>query len=255
MEIMDFFSFGCGEKRFVILPGLAIHSVMALQNAVESSYKDFAEEYTVYLFERPRVLREGCTVRDLACDTAQAMRELHIENADIFGVSQGGMMAQWIAIDAPELVHSLMLGATLAEPNETFLRVLDTWLHLAEAKDEDALLASFVDNVYSENTLKAYRETMITLGRGITDEEYCRFRILAESCRGMNTVPYLSSIRCPALVLGSEGDRVVTADGTRSLAEKLGCELYMYGAEYGHGVYDEAPDFRMRCMEFLKTLG
>ena len=255
MEIMDFFSFGRGKKTFVILPGLAIHSVMALQNAVESSYKDFAEEYTVYLFERPRVLREGCTVRDLARDTAQAMRDLHIENADIFGVSQGGMMAQWLAIDAPELVHSLMLGATLAEPNETFLRVLDTWLHLAEAKDEDALLASFVDNVYSENTLRAYRETMITLGRGITDEEYCRFRILAESCRGMNTVPDLSSIRCPALVLGSEGDRVVTADGTRTLAEKLGCELYMYGAEYGHGVYDEAPDFRTRCMEFLKTLG
>ncbi len=251
MVEMDYAVFGSGKKTFVILPGLSIHSVMGSAEAIANAYTDFSEEYTVYVFDRAKNLQAGYTIRSMAEDTAAAMKALGIEGADVFGASQGGMIAQYLAIDHPELVHKMILGSTLAKPNDTFNGIVDEWIRLAEEKNELGLLESFADSVYSQATLDAYREVLISSNRGITDEEYRRFIILAQACRSFDCFSELSSIQCPVLVLGSEGDGVVTAEGSRQLAEALGCEIYLYDDSYGHGVYDEAPDYRQRCLAFL----
>ena len=250
---MDYAVFGSGEKVFVILPGMSVHSVMGSADAIAEAYQDFAEEYTVYVFDRAKNIKSGYTVRDMAADTAAAMGSLNISEADIFGASQGGMIAMYLAIDHPELVHKLILGSTLAKANDTSKRVIEEWIRLAEAKDEEGLLASFADNIYSKATLEAYRETLISSNRGISDEEYQRFIILAEACESFDCYDELSAIQCPVLVLGSEGDQVVTAEGSRQIAEALGCKLYLYDDSYGHGVYDEAPDYKQQCLDFLHS--
>ncbi len=248
---MDYTVFGSGKKSFVILPGLSVHSVMGSSEAIAEAYRDFTEEYTVYVFDRARNISEGYTVREMARDTAEAMKKLGIQNADVFGASQGGMIAMYLAADYPEEVNKLILGSTLAKPNDTFNRVVDEWIRLAEEKNETGLLESFADNVYSKATLDAYRETLISSNRGITDEEYRRFEILARACKTFDCCDELSEIKCPVFVIGSEGDRVVTAEGSRQIAQALGCKLYLYDESYGHGVYDEAADYRQRCLEFL----
>lgn len=248
---MDYAVFGNGEKNFVILPGLSVHSVMGSADAIAEAYKEFTEEYTVYVFDRTKELKEGYTIEDMAADTAAAMKVLNIQDADIFGASQGGMIAMYIAIDHPELVHRMVLGSTLARPNETFEHIANEWMQLARDKDEEGLLASFADNVYSEATLKEYRDYLISSNLGITDEEYERFLIQTEACMSFNCYDKLSDIKCPVLVLGSEGDRVVTAEGSEEIADALGCEIYLYDANYGHGVYDEASDYKERCMNFF----
>lgn len=58
-------------------------------------------------------------------DTAAAMESLHIADADVFGASQGGMIALYLAIDDPKLVHKMILGSTLAKPNDTFKQVTE----------------------------------------------------------------------------------------------------------------------------------
>ena len=63
---MDYIKFGSGKKTFVILPGLSIHSVMGLADAVATAYQDFTKDYTVYLFDRAKNLHEGYTIRDIA---------------------------------------------------------------------------------------------------------------------------------------------------------------------------------------------
>ena len=251
---MDYIQFGSGKKTFVILPGLSIHSVMGLAQAVKTAYKDFTSDYTVYLFDRAKNLHEGYTIRDISRDTASAMMALNLTNADIFGASQGAMATICLAIDYPELVHSMVLGSTLAKPNETFTRVGKTWVELAEKRDEKGLLENFVDVVYSQATLEKYRDAMISANVGISEAEYERFLVLARACQGFDMYEQLSAIKCPVLVLGSEGDRVVTAEGSRQIAEKLGCAIYLYDASYGHAVYDEAPDYKKRVLDFFQCV-
>ena len=248
---MDYIVFGSGSKNFVILPGLSIHSVMSSADMIADAYRDFSETYTVYVFDRAKEIRDGYTLGNMAEDTAKAMKALNMESADVFGASQGGMIALYLAIDHPELVHKMILGSTFARPNDTFNQLVEEWIQLAERRDESRLLESFADNVYSETTLKAYREALISSNMGVCDEEFQRFLILAKACRTCDCYNALSAVKCPVLVLGSEGDRVVTAEGSKQIAEALGCELYIFDDSYGHGVYDEAPDYRKRCMDFL----
>ncbi len=251
---MDYVTFGNGEKNFVIIPGLSIHSVMESADVIAESYKDFTDEYTVYVFDRPKNMKEGYTIQDIANDTATVLKSLNLNNLDIFGASQGGMIALELSINYPELIHSMILGSTLSKPNDTFTQVVNEWINLAENKDEDALLESFAQKVYSQATLDAYHDVLISSNKGITNDEYEQFIIQAESCLTFNCYDQLSSIQCPTLVLGSEGDQVVTSLGSQEIADKLNCEIYLYDTNYGHGVYDEATDYKQRCLDFFNNL-
>lgn len=248
---MNYLVFGSGEKSFVVLPGLSIHTVMGLGEAVAKSYSRFTTEYTVYLFDRSAFLKEGYTIKDLADDTAKAMKALGIEGADIYGISQGGMIALSLAVYYPELCNRVIVASTLARTNDTFESVINNWIKLAEEKDEEGLLLSFIEDVYSENGVSAYKDVLLESNRGITDEEYERFIILANSCLNYDIYDDLDRVVSPVLVLGAEGDKVMTVNGPVEIGEKLGCSMCIYPKEYGHAVYDEAKDIKSRILEFL----
>ena len=251
---MDYTVFGNGEKKFVIIPGVSVHSVISLADSIEEAYKDFSENYTVYLFDSPMGLEDGVTIRELAAATAASMKTLGIKTAYIFGASQGGMIAQCLAIDYPELVNKLILGSTLSRQNSTFEKVGNEWLHLAESKDEKRLAEKFTGDVYSAKTQAVYGNMLISANLGITDEEYDRFISLVKACMAFDCYLELSGIQCPVLVLGSEGDKVTTAKASREIAKVLNCEMYLYDDSYGHGVYDEASDYKQRCRHFFEKV-
>jgi pimeloyl-ACP methyl ester carboxylesterase len=52
------------------------------------------------------------SLQDMAQDTLQLLDRLKIASAHVFGVSMGGMIAQWLALIAPERVRSLSLMMT-----------------------------------------------------------------------------------------------------------------------------------------------
>ena len=58
-------------------------------------------------------------------------------------------------------------------------------------------------------------------------------------------------MKCPVLVLGGEDDKIVTGEASTEIAEKLGCECYLYPG-LGHGAYEEdAKDFNQRVYDFF----
>ncbi len=248
---MDYIKFGNGDKNFVIIPGLSIHSVLGFEDAIRHAYESFTEDYTVYVFDRARKIKEGYTIREMANDTAMAMKQLEIKNADIFGASQGGMIGLYLAIDHPELVSHMILASTLARTNPISAEVIGQWIAFAKKKDEKNLLESFANKVYSEATLAACKDQIIEANQGITDEEYERFIILANACNTFDCYEELYKIKAQVMVIAAKGDRVTTVEGARELVKELDCASYEYDDTYGHGVYDEAGDFVERCKEFL----
>lgn len=253
---MEYFRFGTGARTLVILPGLSVQSVMASAEAVAAAYASFAEDYTIYVFDRRETLPETYSVAEMARDTAEAMQALGLKDAYLFGASQGGMMAQVIAIEAPELVHKLVLGSTTAHVKPEDEPVFDEWIRLARAKDGPALYDAFGRAIYPEAVYAQYRDMLRSAGETVTDEEFRRFIILTEGIRGFNVTDQLDRIRCPVLVIGVYEDAVLESDATMEIAVKLdekpGFSLFLYTG-YGHAAFDTAPDYRARMLRFLRA--
>ncbi|MBQ3286203.1 MAG: alpha/beta hydrolase [Ruminococcus sp.] len=248
---MEYFSFGSGERAFVILPGVDTRSVMLSAMAIQAAYRMFGDEYTVYVFDRRKNMPSPYPVRQMAADTAAVMRELGIKDADIFGASQGGMMAMCIAIDSPELVRSMALGSTAARADDTIIESTERWISLAKSGDMTALTADFIDCLYSQSTIGKYKEFLMHLNDHVSERDIERFIIMTEAIDGFDVFDELDKITCPVLVIGVEGDKVLPCEHSRAIAEKLGCELYLYGEDYGHCAFDEAPDYKQRLLDFF----
>lgn len=247
---MDTFRFGRGAGTLVIVPGLSVQSVMGAADAVAQAYASLADAYTLYLLDRRKDPPAAYSIHNMAEDTAGALRALGLEQADLFGASQGGMIAMELAIDHPELVRRLVLGSTAARVTEEQFALFDKWIRLAGDGDAEALYLSFGEALYPRAVFEASVELLKDLARTVTGEELRRFVVMAKALEGFDITDRLSGIACPTLVLGDEDDRVLGGEASRSLAERLGCELYMYDG-YGHAAYDTAPDYKERIARFL----
>ena len=248
---MDYFTFGTGDKALVMLPGLRVKRVSDSAEGVASAYRLFAKEFTVYCFERTKFLNENYTIQQLSEDTAEAMQVLGIRNACLFGASQGGMMAQYIAARYPELVNKLLLASTCARLNPTADAVMKKWVACAEQGDIESFCDLFIDVLYGKSFAEKFGEFIRIAHQNVTAEDFRRFITLGRSCDTLDVYDSLDAIRCPTLVIGAIRDRVLTAQASFEIAEKLGCDCFLYGKEYGHCVFDEAPDYKQRIYRFF----
>ncbi len=251
---MKFFRFGSGVRPFVILPGLSVQSVMGAADAIAEAYGCFAGEYTVYVFDRREQLPPVYPVAEMARDTAQAFLALGLRGADVFGASQGGMIAMEIAIMCPELVRSLALGSTAPRFRADQSSALEQWIHLARDGDAAALYLGFGEKLYPKELFEASRGALLAAAESVTENDLARFAVLAEGTRGFDVTEQLTAIRCPVLAVGDREDAVVGPEGTLAIAEKLGgrpdFRLHMYSG-YGHAAYDTAPDYKDRLYRFF----
>ena len=246
---LDYFHFGEGIRTLVIIPGLSLKSVMLSADAVVEAYQMFAKDFSVYVFDRAQKLHPGYTIEAMAQDTAEAMMELGLSDCCIFGASQGGMIAQRIAISHPNLVHRMILGSTAPILNEHSRQLISKWIESANQQQVVSLNHSIFTHLYSQQTLSLLADQIALAEQEGSPEEMARFSILASACLPFNSTKELSQINCPTLVIGAKNDRVLGAEASVELAKHIQCELFMYDGE--HAVYDEAPDYKNRLMTFF----
>ena len=247
---MDYIMFGNGQKPLVMIQGLNTNGINGAAAGLAYMYRLFAKEYTVYLFDRRKDLKEDVTVRELAADIALAMDALGLKNADVFGVSQGGMIAQYLAIDRPDLVHKMVLAVTLSKNNDTVKAVVENWIQLTENADWKGLVQDMTCKMYSDAYVKKYKLFLPLLTMIQKPKDVQRFLTLAKACLTCNAYAELEKIKCPVLVIGGLCDQITTGEASVEIAQKMGCEIYMYEA-LGHAAYEEATDFNQRVYTFL----
>ncbi|NLF87525.1 alpha/beta hydrolase [Candidatus Bathyarchaeota archaeon] len=105
---VPYIQFGKGTKPLLILsggPGNYLNSPM---------YKEYSflnKHYTIHMLSRKSRLPQGYSTSDMAEDYATIIKnELNSEPVDVIGESYGGLIAQHLAANHPELIRRLVIS-------------------------------------------------------------------------------------------------------------------------------------------------
>ena len=250
---MSYASFGHGDRVFIILPGLSdgLATVKGKALLLAKPYSPFFNDFTVYMFSRKDDMPVGYTIRDMAADQATALQQLGIKHAAVMGVSQGGMIAQYLAIEYPDLVDRLVLAVTAPCANPIIKDSVEKWISLAEQNNHRELMIDTAEKSYSEAYLKRYRKFYPLIGAVGKPKSYDRFLVNAKSILHFDVLEEINRIACPTLIIGGDDDKIVGVMASYALHERIaGSKLYVYPG-LGHAAYEEAKDFNQRVFEFI----
>jgi pimeloyl-ACP methyl ester carboxylesterase len=91
------------------------------------------------------------------------------------------------------------------------------------------------------------------IGKLTKPKSYDRFFIQAQACLNHNAYDRLPQIQAQTLVIGGSQDKALGSDASREIAASIpGAILKMYPL-WGHGLYEEAPDFNQTVLNFLRS--
>ena len=199
------------------------------------------------------------TIQAMAKDAVTFIRALGFDQVDLHGFSMGGMIAQVIAQDEPELVRKLILTGTGPAGGKGMKEVvwvaqLDTLRGLLSRQDPKQFLF-FTRTANGKREGKAFlarlqertvdRDTPTTVSSYFAQLKACR--------RWGKEEPHdLSLIRQPVLLANGDNDRMLPTPNTLDMARRLpNNELVIY-PDAGHGgIFQFHEQFVEKALEFL----
>lgn len=251
-DTTDFISFGKGKKNLIIIPGVGdgLKTAKGLALPFAFMYRLFAKDFIVYVMSRKRNVPKYYSTQQMAFDMHKVLKSVGVEKTSVVGVSMGGMIAQYLAIDFPEFVEKLVLAVTLARPNDTIKERCETWIKSAEEKDYEAIMKDSALYSYSDEYLRKNKIMLNLVSKIGSPKSFERFITFAKACTTHNAYIDLEKITCPTLVIGGKQDKIVTYGASEEIASKIpNVKLKIY-EEYGHALYEEAKDFNKILYEF-----
>jgi pimeloyl-ACP methyl ester carboxylesterase len=199
------------------------------------------------------------TIQEMARDAVSFIRALGLDQVDLLGFSMGGMIAQVIAQEEPQLVRKLILAGTGPAGGEgidkvTRITYLDTTRGLLTRQDPK----QFLFFTRTPNGRRAGKEFLARLQERRNDRDKAisirafRAQLKAIHRWGQQQPADLASLHQPVLVMNGERDRMVSSNNTVDLDRRLpNSQLVLY-PDAGHGgVFQFHQDFVKRALEFL----
>ena len=200
------------------------------------------------------------TIEQMASDAVTFIRALGFDQVDLFGFSMGGMIAQVIAQQQPQLVRKMILAGTGPAGGEgidkvTRISYLDTARGLLIRRDPK----QFLFFTSTPNGRRAAEEFLARLEERTGDRDKAisvgsfRAQLKAIHRWGQQTPADLASIHQPVLVLNGESDKMVPTENTVHLDQRLPNSRLVIYPDAGHGgVFQFHADFVKRALEFLR---
>jgi pimeloyl-ACP methyl ester carboxylesterase len=195
----------------------------------------------------------------MAGDAVRFIRAIGFDQVDLFGFSMGGMIAQVIAQQEPQLVRRMILAGTGPAGGEgidkvTRISYLDTARGLLTRQDPK----QFLFFTRTTNGRTAGKEFLARLQERTDDRDKAisvgsfRSQLKAIHRWGQQQPADLARIHQPVLVMNGESDKMVPSKNTVELDRRLpNSQLVLY-PDAGHGgVFQFHEDFVKRALEFL----
>jgi pimeloyl-ACP methyl ester carboxylesterase len=231
--------FGEGDKTFLVFsggPGNTLPSGFLLR--VFGQFKHISKSYVVYVLGRKTGLPEGYTTRDMAEDYATLIRdEFGGGPADVMGMSYGGLIAQHLAADHPELIRRLVIAMSvyrfIDEGNEVDMRSAQL---LSEGKKRAALKALYpiLEGGRIKRSLLKFFMGYIGPLLWSAPENPADLLVEGKAEMAHNSKNRLAEIKAPTLVIGGDKDYYCPVERLRETAVGIpNAKLVLYEGK-GH---------------------
>ena len=252
---MDYLAFGKGKKSLVIIPGLGdgLQTVKGMAQMLALTYREFVKVYKVYVFSRINKLPENYITRNMAADVAEAMDVLNLKSSVVMGISQGGMIAQWLAVDFPEKVESLILTVTTAKLSKLGRERIRRWLDLSQTGTYKELMFDIASHSYTTKSFGKFKYLYRIMGIFSRIKDKQRISIQAVSCLKHDSLAVLEKINCPTLIIGAEKDDVLGVEASLELHQHIKDSQLTILPECGHALYEQNKNFQNRVLVFLES--
>jgi len=232
------------------------HTAWALQAPA------FAAEYRVVALDNRGAGQSDTpdapwTIAGMAADTLGLLDRLGIRQAHICGASMGGMIAQEIALGAPERVLTLQLHCTLARLDAYGRFLTEVFLKVKARGDIEEFTRFALPWLVSRKTMAENPEfTRLWIERAVDYPYPTRLVGLtrqAEAVAGHDTLDRLGAIRPPTLITTGAEDILVPPACSRELHARIpGSELAVIpDAGHVHFIERSGP-FNDACLGFLR---
>ncbi|WP_154660480.1 alpha/beta fold hydrolase [Halopiger goleimassiliensis] len=203
---------GDGPKTLLVLPGIGDALFdgeygRARTALAWSRFRQFTDEYTVYLVSRPRGLADDASIETMAADYARVL-ESSIGLGSVLGLSMGGLIAQELARIRPSLVDRLVLGVSgcrVAADARPILRELHG--HAID-RNWTAIRSRLYEEMYTGMRRRLYPSLSNVIGRlrPPTPAESRDVVVSFEAVRDYDGTDRLERIDRRTLVIGADED-------------------------------------------------
>ena len=239
------------------------HLAAVLDNWDPRALDGIAAKHRVVTFDNRGVgASSGATptsIEEMARDAVTFIGALGLDQVDLFGFSMGGMIAQVIAQQQPQLVRKMILAGTGPAGGEgidkmTRITYLDTARGLLTRQDPK----QFLFFTRTPNGRRAGKEFLARLQERTYDRDKAisvrsfRAQLKAIHRWGQQKPADLASIHQPVLVMNGDSDKMVPTKNTVDLHRRLPNSQLVIYPDAGHGgVFQYHEDFVTRALEFL----
>jgi len=193
------------------------------------------------------------TIPLFATDWFAALKNLRVQQACLIGLSQGGMIAQTLAVEHPEIVAALVLVSTSCRSDPAAYEKLEARIRAAKTEGPVAAARLAAQSVFSRAFMEAQPDAV---------EEFVQWRAdmnqeaLVHATRagyGFDISSRLVAIQVPTLVVYGEEDVLTPPSVVRSVASHIpGAELVSIPGA-GHMIpVEKAGEFELALDTFLK---
>ena len=202
-------------------PLLLIHGLGYARWGWEPVLEPLARSFDVILFDNRGIGESDAppgpyTVPELAADALQVLDEGGVERAHVLGTSLGGMVAQELALSAPERVDRLVLACTTPGGPESFPMPERT----VQLMTSGATLRQFVENALADQPDPELVERILR-HREATAQPLEAWSAQAAAGAMFDALDRLPRIEAPTLILHGTEDAVVDSRNSALLGLRI----------------------------------
>jgi pimeloyl-ACP methyl ester carboxylesterase len=260
LDAFPYIRIGNGPHNLLVVPGTQVDNAdpgFVVKQTYRAAFAPFAREHTLYLVNRKRNLPPSATTADMAADYVRVQHA--IGPARVLGLSAGGLIAQQIALQAPELVERLALVVAAARLSEAGRRFAELLITLAEAGRWIDIEAELAAGLFTGRTSQQVMRRLMQLGGKlfVSPPQYGHdFVTTLRADLAFDSRSLLPGLRVPTLVLGGSYDPFFPAPLLHEIADLIpNATLRIYEGA-GHGLVKlQKRRFETDVLAFLAPSG